>query len=425
MNVYIRKNTSYYHPIIYVLKIIEKNRNVIFNIKNSSAEAEIIWDHKNIKSEVLAYDFFDSIKNGSASLKHSEVFLTSPNVTDKNDNVDKIASIFYMINSLQEFNVEKKDLDDLGRFKYSSSYQYRFNNINENLVETLINNFCDEHSIIGNKNDSVFFISHDIDRLYGSFFEDGFWALKKMKIGTMLNIILAEISKDYHWKNIDKIVKINDMYDIKSTFFWIVNKGKSKSGIENADYNISDVEDEIKLVDESSNVNGLHKSSFDMSIDEELKKGKFENKYNRYHYLKFLPHKHYKEISNSSLNFDSSLGFAEECGFRNSYGKSFQPFDIKNGKPYDFIETPLQLMDRTFHKYMDVEVDGIGDRIINMYEQNPKNCDISLLWHNNYFTDYKYGSFIKEYKKVVEFIYESKIGCVTPDVLVKNNYLSW
>ena len=25
----------------------------------------------------------------------------------------------------------------------------------------------------------VFFISHDIDRLYGSFFEDGFWALKK------------------------------------------------------------------------------------------------------------------------------------------------------------------------------------------------------------------------------------------------------
>ena len=44
---------------------------------------------------------------------------------------------------------------------------------------------------------------------------------------------------------------------------------------------------------------------------------------------------------------------------------------------------------------------------------------IFLLWHNNYFTDYKYGSFIKEYKKIVEFIYESKIGCVTPDVLVK------
>ena len=54
MNVFIRKNTSYYFPIIYILKIIEKNRNVRFIIKDSPEEANIIWDHKNIKSEVLA-----------------------------------------------------------------------------------------------------------------------------------------------------------------------------------------------------------------------------------------------------------------------------------------------------------------------------------------------------------------------------------
>ena len=425
MNVYVRKNTSYYHPIIYVLKIIEKNRNVTFNIQNSLEGADIIWDHKNIQSEALAIDFFDSVKDGNVSLKHDEVFLTSPQINDQNGMIDKFASIFYMINSLQEFKAEQKDLDALGRFKYSSSYQYRFNNINENLVEVLINEFCDEHSINANKNDSVFFISHDIDKLYGSFFEDGFWALKKMKIGTMLNIILAEISKDYHWKNIDKIIKINDIHDIKTTFFWLVNKGKSKNGIDNADYNISDLEDVINQVNKSNNVNGLHKSSFNMSIDEELKKGNFENKFNRYHYLKFLPHDDYKKISNSSLIFDSSLGFSEKCGFRNSYGKSFQPFDIKNDKLYDFIETPLQLMDRTFHKYMNIEVDSIGDEIINIYEQNPKNCDISLLWHNNYFTDFKYGAFIKEYKKVLSFIYETKIECVTPSDLVERNIIDW
>ena len=139
----------------------------------------------------------------------------------------------------------------------------------------------------------------------------------------MLNIILSEISKDYHWKNIDKIIKINDMYDIKSTFFWIVNKGKSKNGIDNADYNIADLEDVMNQVNKSNNVNGLHKSSFNMSIDEELKKRNLENKFNRYHYLKFLPHDDYEKISKSSLCFDSSLGFAEQCGFRNSYGKSF------------------------------------------------------------------------------------------------------
>ena len=39
---------------------------------------------------------------------------------------------------------------------------------------------------------------------------------------------------------------------------------------------------------------------------------------------------------------------------------------MKNDKLYDFIETPLQLMDRTFHKYMNIELDSIGNAIINV-----------------------------------------------------------
>ena len=74
---------------------------------------------------------------------------------------------------------------------------------------------------------------------------------------------------------------------------------------------------------------------------------------------------------------------------------------------------------------MDVNKSDIGDLIINIYESNPTNCDISLLWHNNYFTNYKYKIFLKEYKKVIEFIYESKIKCVSPNELVKSNKLDW
>ena len=242
------------------------------------------------------------------------------------------------------------------------------------MVETIINDFCETHSIPGKKNRSVFFISHDIDNLYGSILEDGFWALKQMKIGTMLNLIILEMTKNPHWRNIDKIIKINNSYDIASTFFWLVNKGKSKNGIVNADYNLENENDLFEMVEESNSVNGLHKSAFDMGIDQELKKGNVGTSFNRYHYLKFLPHEDYKNISESSLKFDSSLGFAEHCGFRNSYGKSFQPFDIKNNKPYNFIETPLNCMDRTFHKYMHVNTNDIGDLIINMYENNPTNC---------------------------------------------------
>jgi len=425
MNVYIRKDTSYYFPIIYVLKVIEKNREIKFDFLDNPNDSIITWDHENESSQVIAIDFYNCFNSDYESLKHKNVFTSSPNIVDNNGKVDAIATIFYMINSLQELKPDDADLDGLGRFKYSSSYQSRFNNVKDNLVENIINDFCKIHSISGKKSKSVFFISHDIDNLYGSILEDGFWALKQMNIGTILNLIILEMTKNPHWRNIDKIIKINNSFDIVSTFFWLVNKGKSENGISNADYNLENENNLVAMVKESNNVNGLHKSAFAMGIDQELKKGNLSTKYNRYHYLKFLPHEDYKNISESSLKFDSSLGFAEHCGFRNSYGKSFQPFDIKNNKPYNFIETPLNCMDRTFHKYMDVNTSDIGDLIINMYENNPTNCDISLLWHNNYFTDYKYKNFLEEYKKVITFIYESKIQCVTPETLVKKNYLSW
>ena len=41
MNVYVRKNTSYYYPIIYVIKIIEKNRNIKFTLIDSVENAKI------------------------------------------------------------------------------------------------------------------------------------------------------------------------------------------------------------------------------------------------------------------------------------------------------------------------------------------------------------------------------------------------
>ena len=92
---------------------------------------------------------------------------------------------------------------------------------------------------------------------------------------------------------------------------------------------------------------------------------------------------------------------------------------------YIFIEAPLNFMDRTFHKYMKIPTDQIGKTIIEIVEKNPKNCDFSLLWHNTYFTDYKYNTFIEEYKKIISFIYEAKIKCVTPDQLIKSNILEW
>ena len=425
MDIFVRKNADYYEPIRYVLKIIEKNRNIRFSFIANPKEAQVIWDHENDKSEIINLDFYRKLRNNKNKLKHDSLFIKSPIITNGQENEDVIATIFYLINCIQEIDPSENELDQFERFKYTSSFQFKFGKIEENIVEQLIDTFCQSHTIKGIKKPSSFFISHDIDTIYGSFLQDGFWALKKMKIGVILNLIALELIRKPHWKNIDRIIKINNEYDVRSTFFWLVNKNKGTLGVMNADYKIKKEQHLLNLVLQSNNINGLHKSCSEMSINKELEKGAIKSTFNRYHFLNFLPHKDWKKISDSKLDFDCSLGFAEHYGFRNSYGKAFQPFDVDNNKPFDFVEAPLHFMDGTFNRYMGLPVKDVGNTIINFYEKNSENCDFSLLWHNTYFTDYKYNSFLEEYKKVLSFIYESKIKCLTPKDLIKENKLIW
>jgi len=91
---------------------------------------------------------------------------------------------------MQEYFVNKDAVDSFGRFKYEASYQSKFKNIDQNLVQNEIDKFCLKWNISVVKERSTFFISHDIDTIYGSFFQDGLWAAKRMKIGVLLNLII-------------------------------------------------------------------------------------------------------------------------------------------------------------------------------------------------------------------------------------------
>lgn len=425
MKVYIRPVTDYYYPILYVLKIMEINQNISFDFVESAENAAILWDHMDQRSQPIHLSFYETLYNHKYKLSHTSCFDSDPAIRNERGQKDVIATIFYMINCLQEFNPKLDDLDQFGRFKYESSYQSRFNNIEENLVQQEIDLFFKEHKINGTKKESVFFISHDVDTMYGSFMQDGLWALKKMKIGVILTLIINELIRNPHWRNIDKILRINNEYDIRSTFFWLVNQGEGTRSIKNADYDIQKEQRLIKLINKSGFFYGLHKSCSEMSIDEELKKVNLNTLYNRYHFLNFSTCKDWRKISDSRIELDCSLGFAERYGFRNSYGKSFQPFDCEKNKPFNFIETPLTLMDTTFHRYMKLPTNKIGDIIINFYEKNKYNCHHSLLWHNTSFTDYKYGPLLREYKKVAKYLYENKIKLATPEMIIDECRLNW
>ena len=418
--VYVKTGEIYSNIIKYVLKLIEKNQSITFEFQTQKSGTKLIWDHLDSESHYIHVDFYYSIRNKDFKFKINDTIT----IVDENGRIDLIASIFYKVNCLQEFG-NPAELDEYERFKYLSSYQFKFNLIEENLVQNEINHFFLQHSIEAKNRQSRFFISQDIDTIYGSFLQDGLCAVKKRKVGVVLKLILNEVSGKLHWRNIDKILKISNEYDVYTTFFWLVNQGVGLANIKNSDYKIDKQKDLIDLVEKSSSFNGIHKSCSSDSFETELKKSTLKTTFNRYHFLKFLPEIDWEILSESPIQLDCSLGFAEHYGFRNSYGKAFQPYDVFNDQPYDFIEAPLHFMDTTFHQYLKTPKSKIGDIVIDFYEKNNQNCDFSLLWHNTYFTDYKYNSYLPEYKKILAYIYENKIEVLSPKQLIEENKLQW
>jgi hypothetical protein len=416
IRVYIRNGELYSKPLEYILTLLAKNRYCPITFFNERNEAQLIFDHNDPFSLPINIELFDSLFVKKI-FHHEAHFKDKPLIFFPDSNSpDWLGTAFYMINSFQEYNYnhDHELTDKYGRFRFDRSYQHKFDCNEKNLVQQYLDNFCAEHLPFieqpAVKRKTKIFISHDIDTIHGSMIEDGLWALKRGRLDIILRLMMNEVLLKPDWKNIDKIVTINSTYDLVSTFFWLAVNKTAKNGIKNADYKVEKVKN---IIDMSVN-NGIHKSCYTTSFSEELKRLPFTTDINRYHYLRInLPHS-YKELEEAKILFDSSLGFADRFGFRNSYGLPFRPFDIEKQTSFHFVETPLNIMDGTLKRYMGIPIHQTASRMIDFIEHNLTDTIISIVWHNTYFTNYKYSGYLQEYKKLLLYLHETKIEFITP-----------
>lgn len=421
MKIYIKKGEIYSKPIEYILYILGKNKSETFIFTDKKNNSEIIVDHEDPLSVPICIDFYKNLLiNNSYSWEF--YFKDKLNIQCNDGRIDHLSTAFYMVNSFQEYNASAGKFDNYGRFMFDFSYQKKFGCIEENLVQKHFDLFCKEnfsfnHLSLRIKKTKVF-VSHDIDTIYGSFFEDGLWALNKGRIDIILKLLMQAILLKPDWVNMDKIVKINNEYDVKSTFFWLVNKGRGIENIKNADYSVKKIKNIILKLESF----GLHKSCTTDSFNDELAKFSLPTHLNRYHFLKFQIPSAWNEIEKSPIKFDASLGFGERYGFRNNYGLPFQPYNIKENRRYDFLEVPLHLMDGTFHRSMKIPKNKTAELIIQFFEKNSENCILSLLWHNTYFTNYKYNGYLDEYKKILSYFHDTGLQSVTPREILNEYY---
>lgn len=105
----------------------------------------------------------------------------------------------------------------------------------------------------------------------------------------------------------------------------------------------------------------------------------------RQHYLRWSPDT-WLDWENCGLAYDSSVGFAEQIGFKAGTCIPYQPWIFPLNRQADLIEIPLLVMDRTLLAYMGLtkgqaihEVNGLVDRCRMV------GGVFTILWHNDAF----------------------------------------
>lgn len=242
---------------------------------------------------------------------------------------------------------------------------------------------------------AILFLSHDIDRINSGWLEGGFDALKKGRLLKALKGVVDRVRGKDPWNNLGELAAFEESRGCTSTFFILPKRDK-----ENADYALKQpgLQDKLITLFEKGfeigvhGTKGSHQSSTQLSRD--CKALNSTPVGNRFHFLHFSWKKTVQVLEDSNLEYDASLGFYDEVGFRNGFVHPFFLFNHEELRCTQVLEIPLNAMDTTFRKkgYLQVSNAEITILIRDMVLEVQKFGGVfSLLWHNNYFSPYKFG----------------------------------
>ena len=316
---------------------------------------------------------------------------------------DIVASAFYLLSGWQEYYCATRD--QFGRFPYKESMQCKHGFITLPVVNYYFDILLEAIKSHSGKEpgrqlwpESTFAtcLTHDIDRCESGWKIAGLNAIKKGEIHKALGLILKKISGKDSWFNIIKIARLEEKHLARGTYFFLPETAKV-NGHPNADHDVTkpkyrQVMAKLRACGHEVAVHGSFGSSTNQKqLQAEIEKLPGQITGNRFHYLQFDPEKSAEVLEKTGLQWDTTLGFAEHFGFRNSYCLPFWPWDFKNQRMHTFVELPLNLMDTTLRhpNYMVLEPNQVIPAIKPMLEEIIKfNGCFTLLWHNENFTGY-------------------------------------
>lgn len=334
-------------------------------------------------------------------------------------NYDIVASTFYFLSGWNEYVNSSKD--EFGRVNYKNSIIKKLNIVHIPVVNYYFDILFEAIKEIYKRDvrkhvwgDKSFVVSltHDIDTCRSAWLEGSFSELKKKKILSIPKLVFKRFFKKDDWFNFNTIIDIEKSYGALSSFYFLPQKGKVGSW-KNADYNILSKSIKKAILNIKNNdcevgvhgSFGTHISSDRLNID--IKRINSQQIIgNRFHFLMFDSEKTPNVLENCDIKYDTSLGFAEQIGFRRGTCYPFYLWNFEKNRISTVLEIPLIVMDGTLanKKYMGVSRKETLPKVFNLIDEIAKfNGVFTLLWHNTYFSDFKYTGWKDIYCEILKY----------------------
>lgn len=254
-------------------------------------------------------------------------------------------------------------------------------------------------------------LTHDIDRTKKTYqhVTKTLRALLKLDLKKLKNQMYSIIKRDNYW-TFDEILKIEESYKVKSTYFFLNESIPFKLfhlktyKLALGRYKILDkkIVDLIKSLDSKGFEIGVH-GSYNSYKNEELlaiEKKTLENIVGhevigiRQHYLN-LDENTWRRQKDVGFKYDSSVGF---CGSEAKIG--FVDGNISPFKPFndDFTVIPLVLMDANF-----MLIENRWDEFSKLLDFCKVNKTYLVInFHNHVYNELEFPGYKSAYRKVIE-----------------------
>lgn len=168
--------------------------------------------------------------------------------------------------------------------------------------------------------------------------------------------------------------------------------------------------DLMKKIDERGHIIGFH-PSYDSYNNPQLFKQELELlqrytpqdiKCGRQHFLRFDVQNTWRIWMENGLEWESSMYYAAEAGFRCGTCHSFPVFDCLERKVLKLIELPLTLMEGTFLHYQKSSPTKMLNDVIALLDQvKTYEGKFVMLWHNSAYHTTSWKPYSVHYEKIL------------------------